>query len=153
MSSDCSKWEGGRITQTLRADGYNLKTAQRSVKGTALIFKEPIDIEAMIDLQTGRVQKVHPLGGKTVKNKIIVAPSLSYNTDLEFLIYLFSVNKCSPKAFVVIRASSNLILGAVLADIPVIYGFKDNPVDIIKTGDQVAVNFEKKSIEVKSKRS
>ena len=136
----------------MSAPDYNVNITKHSVSGTAVLFPDPIDLENQIDIRSGRVVLAgHPLEGKKITNKIMVAPNMSYNPDLEFLIYLFAVNKCSPKAFVVNRASSNLVLGAVLADIPVIYGFLEDLTEVVKTGDHIAVDFEKKSIEIKKR--
>jgi predicted aconitase with swiveling domain len=141
------------MTEWIRATGCNELTKCRSVTANTLVFKEPLAIDLLIDPNTGRITKSgHEHEGKSVKNKIIVAPGFAFNLDLEYLIYLLSMNKCSPKGVVVERASSNLILGSVLANFPLIYGFKEQIMDLVQNSYKITINLEKQSVKITKKK-
>jgi predicted aconitase with swiveling domain len=132
----------GKISTTLKS--------KRSVTGKTIIFNEPVDLESALDFKTGKIiQAGHVHEGKSIKNKIVVAPTFLFNPDLEYLIYLLAKNDCNPKGVVVEKASSSLILGAVMADIPIVYGLTDKKMEILRDKESLTINLEKQSVEIR----
>ena len=138
------------MNMELTAVGVNIRNPRKSTSGKAIVFSEPVDLEALINPRTGKViAEGHEHEGISVKNKILVAPKFAFNTELEFLVFLFASSEVAPKGIVVDKVSSNLILGAVMADIPIIYGFPETIIDFIRTGDNITINIVEKTITIK----
>jgi predicted aconitase with swiveling domain len=138
------------VSEKLNAVGVNIRNPRKSVSGKAIVFSEPVDLETQINPRTGKVISAgHVHEGLSVKNKIMVAPKFAFNPELEFLVFLFASSEVAPKGIIVDRVSSNLILGAVMADIPIIYGFQEPINDFIRTGDNVTINIVEKTITIK----
>jgi predicted aconitase with swiveling domain len=137
------------VTVSIKASGVNMLKERRSVTAETLVFNQPINLNSFIDFNSGAVKKKgHAHEGKSIKNKIIVAPSMSFDSDLEYLIYLLSKNQCSPRGIIVKSASSNLILGAVLADIPIIHGLEKGKLELISGSKKVTMDLEKGAVKI-----
>ena len=138
------------MTAVFTADAVTMQRPRRSVSGQAVAFSKSLDIERAIDLAGGKIREdVHENAGAAIRNKIVVAPGFSYNPDLEFLIFLLASGDNRPKGIVVQKASSNLILGAVMADIPIIYGLPHEFSDFVRTGDRISIDLERKEIKIR----
>ena len=138
------------MTVWFNAEGTSLYHGKRSITGDVMVFTEPVKFESSFDPRSGKV--ILPKSehfGKSIRNKIIVAPAVTYHSDLEFLVYLLEKHRCKPKGFIIKRASSSLILGAVLADIPIIYGFTEGSFDMLTTGEALTIDFERKAVRKK----
>jgi len=130
----------------------SMHTRKKSVTGSALVFPDALDMGTMIDPKSGKIMlSTHESTGSSIKNKIVLAPRFSYNLDLEYLLYLLAINEVKPKAIIVHKASSNLVLGSVMADIPLIYDLPEEVNDLVKNGDRITIDFDNKEIHLKNK--
>jgi predicted aconitase with swiveling domain len=147
MHAACT--EGGLAVKTelLEAKSSNSLNEYKSITGRSIVFTEPVKLDQLVEFSTGKIiQDDSDSYGTSIKNKIIVAPNFSFHPDLEYLIYLLSINDCRPKGIVVTRANSSLILGALLADIPIIHGFKERVPELIKSGEKITMNHQDRSV-------
>jgi len=120
-----------------------------TVKGTALVSKDPIGFYGGINIKTGIViEKGHPLEGKSVKDKILVFPCGKGSTVGSYVIYGLAKNKMGPKGIVNKETETIVATGVILAGIPCV-----DQVDIekIKDGDTVVLDADKATVEILNK--
>ena len=130
------------ITKTLRG----VTRSEGVAEGEALVTSQPIShFVHDIENDTGIVRMPnHELYGKSVKNKILVYPSVIGPTGGASGLFLKSkITKVGPKAIVCRRVDPIDIAGALEGEIPAVDGFKEDPTEEIKTGDWVEVRAER----------
>ena len=120
--------------------------AEGIVEGEALVSNQPIS-HFMYDIEndTGIIRMSnHELSGKSVADKIFVYPSVIGPTGGASGLFLKSkITKVGPKAIICRRVDPIDIAGALAGEIPAVDGFKEDPIEEIKTGDWVEVRAEK----------
>jgi predicted aconitase with swiveling domain len=107
-------------------------------KGEALVSKKPISFLGGVDPADGViVEKDHDLCGDCVKDKILCFPHGHGSTVGSYVLYALAKKNLAPKAIVNKTADPVVVVGAIIADIPMV-----DKVDIeqIKTGDTLEVN-------------
>lgn len=107
-------------------------------KAEALVSTKPISFLGDIDPKTGKViEKRHDLYGECVKGKVLCFPHGHGSTVGSYVLYALTKNKMAPEAIVNEKADPVIVVGAVIANIPMI-----DQVDIsrIETGDMVEVD-------------
>lgn len=107
-------------------------------KAEALVSTEPISFLGGIDPADGKIiVKGHDLCGKCVKDKILCFPHGHGSTVGSYVLYSLAKKSLAPKAIVNQTADPVVVVGAIIADIPMI-----DQIDIkqIRTGDMVEVN-------------
>jgi predicted aconitase with swiveling domain len=112
----------------------------------ALVSLKPISFLGDIDPATGKVVKInHDLYGACLKGKVLCFPHGHGSTVGSYVLYSLAKNGLAPKAIVNRWADPVIVVGAVMANIPMIDG-----VDIsqIKTGDLVEVDAYKGIVRV-----
>ena len=118
-------------------------------EGEALVTKDLIAFWGGTDWETGDIVEVgHEAKGKNVKGKILVFPTGKGGAGDTFGYYYLARSGKAPKALICNRAQNTTIAGALLVDTPMIYGFKEDVVKIIKSGDWVRVNSDDGEIEI-----
>ncbi|MEM1581361.1 MAG: DUF126 domain-containing protein [Candidatus Bathyarchaeia archaeon] len=109
-------------------------------KGMALVSARPLSFLGGVDSKSGVIiEKNHDLFGRSIKDSILCFPHGRGSTVGSFVLYSLAKNGLAPKAILNFIADPVVVVGAVIANIPMI----DN-VDITKinTGDTVEVNSE-----------
>ncbi|MEM1661059.1 MAG: DUF126 domain-containing protein [Candidatus Bathyarchaeia archaeon] len=104
----------------------------------ALVSSMPISFLGDVDQKTGLViAKTHDLYGKLLKGKVLCFPHGHGSTVGSYVLYSLAKSGLAPKAIVNERADPVIVVGAVMANIPMVDG-----VDItrIRTGDIVEVD-------------
>lgn len=115
-------------------------------RGYALVSKNPLSFLGGVDPAEGRVvERGHDLCGKCVKDKILCFPHGHGSTVGSYVLYALAKKKLSPKAIINKNADPVVVVGAIMANIPMI-----DQVDIeqIKTGDYVEVDADKGLVKV-----
>ena len=108
-----------------------------TLQGKALVSKKPISFLGGVDPNTGVIiEKNHDLNGECVKDKILCFPHGHGSTVGSYVMYALAKNNLAPKAILNERADPVIVVGAVLAKIPMIDQLK---IDEIKTGDMLEV--------------
>jgi len=107
-------------------------------KAEALISAKPISFLGGVDPADGRVvEKSHDLCGECIRDKILCFPYGHGSTVGSYVLYALAKKKLAPKAIVNQTADPVVVVGAIIADIPMV-----DRIDIkqIRNGDTVEVN-------------
>jgi len=120
-----------------------------TVEGEALVTTDLVAFWGGTDWETGDIVEVgHEAKGKNVKGKILVFPAGKGGAGDTFGYYYLARSGKAPKALICNRAQNTTIAGALLVDTPMIYGFTEDVVKLIKSGDRVRVNSDDGEIEI-----
>lgn len=125
------------------------KIVEGRTEGEALVTKEPLSFMGSINPKTGMViERGHEIEGQCLKGKILVFPCAKGSTGGSYMLYDVVKNGVGPTGIVNIEADSVVVIGAIVADLPMI-----DQVDIsqIKTGDFVMMDATKGILEVAEK--
>lgn len=119
-------------------------------EGEVLVCRKPVMLMSYVDMKSGLVYvKGHELEGENVKDKIIVSPCGCGSTAEEKSLILLKEAGVAPRAIIMGSAEyAPGVIGALLADIPMVYGFDQNSLSLIDTGDHVKVDADNGIIEV-----
>ena len=115
-------------------------------RAEALVSSKPISFLGGIDPADGRiVEKDHDLCGECVKDKILCFPHGHGSTVGSYVLYSLAKKGLAPKAIVNQTADPVVVVGAIIANVPMV-----DQVDIkkIKTGDTVEVDACKGTVRV-----
>jgi predicted aconitase with swiveling domain len=111
------------------------KIVEGVTEGEALVTKDPISFMGSINPKTGYViERGHEIEGQCMKGKILVFPSSKGSTGGSYMLYDVVKNGVGPKGIINIEAESIVVIGAIVADLPMIDRIDINQ---IKTGDYV----------------
>ncbi len=108
------------------------------VEGEALVTNDAISFMGTVDPKTGRIiERKHEIEGASIGGKILVFPSSKGSTGGSYMLYEVVKNGCGPLAIINIKAESVAVIGAIVADLPMVDG-----IDIakIKTGDHIRLD-------------
>ncbi|MEM2118843.1 MAG: DUF126 domain-containing protein [Candidatus Bathyarchaeia archaeon] len=118
----------------------------------ALVTSKPISFLGGINPADGKIiEKSHDLCGKCVKNKVLCFPHGHGSTVGSYVLYALKKKGLAPKAILNKTADPVVVVGAIIAEIPMM-----DKVDISKiaTGDTVDVDATKGIVTLlKKKRS
>jgi len=120
-----------------------------NVEGLALVSLKPISFLGGVDQNSGIIiEKSHDLQGKNVAKKILCFPNGHGSTVGSYVLYTLAKKWIGPKAIINQSADPVIVVGAIIADIPMI-----DQVDIrqIETDDKVEVDAEKGIVKVRKK--
>jgi predicted aconitase with swiveling domain len=107
-------------------------------KAEALVSTKPISFLGGVNPADGKVtEKNHDLCGECIKDKVLCFPHGYGSTVGSYVLYSLAKKKLAPKAIINQKADPVVVVGAIIADIPMI-----DQIDIkqIKTGDLVEVD-------------
>lgn len=107
-------------------------------RAEALVSMKPISFLGGVDPQTGIiVEKGSDIYGERVKDKVLCFPHGHGSTVGSYVIYALAKNSAAPAALVNEKADSVIVIGAVMANIPMV-----DQIDIskIRKGDIVEVD-------------
>ena len=115
-------------------------------RGEALVSKKPISFLGGVDPNTGVIiEKNHDLEGKCVKGKILCFPHGHGSTVGSYVMYALAKNDTAPKAIINEKADPVVVVGAVLARIPMIDQVN---IEEIETGAILEINCKEGCIKV-----
>jgi len=115
-------------------------------RGRALVSMKPISFLGGVDSNSGLIiERNHDLKGKSVKGRILCFPHGHGSTVGSYVLYSLAKKGLGPKAIVNQTADPVVVVGAIIANIPMI-----DQVDIqqITTGDNVEVDCSKGLIKI-----
>lgn len=107
-------------------------------KAEALVSSKPISFLGGVDPADGKIiEKNHDLCGECIKDKILCFPHGHGSTVGSYVLYSLAKKHLAPKAMLNQKADPVVVVGAIIAEIPML-----DQVDIerIKTGDTVEVD-------------
>ncbi|MEM2412888.1 MAG: DUF126 domain-containing protein, partial [Candidatus Bathyarchaeia archaeon] len=89
--------------------------------GEALVSTKPISFLGDVDPATGKIiEKRHDLYGECIKDKVLCFPHGHGSTVGSYVLYSLAKNGLAPKAIINRRADPVVVVGAVIASIPMI---------------------------------
>lgn len=91
--------------------------------GKALVSSDPISFYGSVDPKSGKViESEHDLSEKSIRNRILVFPRGKGSTVGSYKIYEMAKLGTAPKGMIVEKAEPIIVVGCVLADIPLLEG-------------------------------
>jgi predicted aconitase with swiveling domain len=106
--------------------------------GEALVSTKPISFLGGINPADGKIIEVnHELCGECVKDKVLCFPHGHGSTVGSYVLYSLAKKKLAPKAIVNQIADPVVVVGAIIASIPMVDQIN---VKRIKTGDLIEVD-------------
>jgi predicted aconitase with swiveling domain len=119
------------------------------VEGEALVTSDLVAFWAGTNWETGEIVEVgHEACGKSVTGKILVFPRGKGGAGETFGYYYLCRSGKAPKAMVCNRGMGQTVAGALLGNTPMVYGFAEDVVAGIKSGDIVRVDTDKGEVEI-----
>jgi hypothetical protein len=119
------------------------------VEGLALVSMKPISFLGGVDPDSGTIiEKSHDLQGKNITKRILCFPNGHGSTVGSYVLYSLAKKGIGPKAIINQSADPVIVVGAIIADIPMM-----DQVDIkqIQTDDEVEVDAEKGTVKIRKK--
>ena len=125
-----------------------------TVEGEALVTTDLVAFWGGTDWETGEIVEIgHQAKGKNMARKILVCPAGKGGAGDTFGYYYLYKSGKAPKAIVCNRGQGTTLAGALLTDTPMIYGFKENVVDLVSDGDTVKVDSETGEVTITKKNA
>ncbi|MGQ9545113.1 MAG: DUF126 domain-containing protein [Candidatus Bathycorpusculaceae bacterium] len=115
-------------------------------KAEALVSAKPISFLGGVDPADGKIiERNHDLFGECIKDKILCFPYGHGSTVGSYVLYSLAKKNCAPKAIINQTADPVVVVGAIIANIPML-----DQIDIeqITTGDMVEVDAYKGFIRI-----
>lgn len=117
------------------------------VEGEAIVTSQRLSFLGGVDPEKGLItEKGHELCNTSMKDKILVFPSLKGSAAGMWIIERLTRHNCGPKAMIVDKSDGILIGGVVLGDIPTVE--YESSTTTIKTGQKVKVDGKQGTIEI-----
>lgn len=111
------------------------KIVEGVAEGEALVTKDTISFMGTINPKTGYIiEKGHEIEGQCMKDKILVFPASKGSTGGSYMLYDVVKNGVGPKGIVNIEAESIVVIGAIVAELPMVDRIDINQ---IQTGDYI----------------
>jgi len=118
-------------------------------EGSVLVMREGFSPRYDLDRISGIISRVgHSAEGESIQNKILVIPTVKGGVAGGWAFYDLMYKNISPKALVLGKINPVMVQGGVLAGLAVTQGWSEDLIAILKNGDQVRINPEKKQIEI-----
>jgi predicted aconitase with swiveling domain len=129
---------------------YTVLHGRRIVEGhcraKALVSTKPISFLGDVDLATGKiVEKRHDLYGEYVKDRVLCFPHGHGSTVGSYVLYSLAKTGLAPKAIINRKADPVIVMGAVIANIPMI---DQIDISMIRSGDVVEVDAYKGVVKI-----
>jgi predicted aconitase with swiveling domain len=116
-------------------------------EGEALVSRTPFSFFLGVNTDTGVIiEERHEHQGKSIAGKILVYPFGKGSSGDCLRLWRCANNGVAPIAIINSKPDPVHVQGAIIASIPMVYGFDGNPVELIKTGDRVIIDGENVTI-------
>jgi predicted aconitase with swiveling domain len=130
------------------------KVAKGKAEGEALVSRQPFHFLHQVDTKTGVViGKDNDWKDISITGKILVFPLGRGSTACAYVLYEMARNGTQPKGIINLRADPVLAVGAIISNIPMIDKLDGNPIELIKTGDDVELDADSGMVRVRSRES
>jgi hypothetical protein len=119
------------------------------VEGEAVVSQEGFSPRYDLDRWTGEITKPgHKLEGTNIRDKICFFPTAKGGIAAGWAFYDIRHKQIAPKAFVFGVTNPVMVQGAVFAGITITEGWSCEPSTVVRNGDWVRVDPQRKTIEV-----
>lgn len=115
-------------------------------KAEALVSKKPLSFLGGVNPDTGRIDdRDHDLYGRCIKDKILCFPHGHGSTVGSYVLYSLTKKNLAPKAIINQEADPVVVVGAIIAQIPMIAQIDINR---IRTGDVLVIDGKRGVVEI-----
>ncbi|MEM1563106.1 MAG: DUF126 domain-containing protein [Candidatus Bathyarchaeia archaeon] len=115
-------------------------------KAEALVSTMPISFLGDVDPETGKIiEKRHDLYGESIKDRVLCFPHGHGSTVGSYVLYSLAKKGLAPKAIINQKADPVIVVGAVIANIPMVDKID---IDKIKSGDLIEVDAYKGTVKI-----
>ena len=119
------------------------------VEGEAVVSAEGFSPRYDLDRWSGLISKPgHELEGTNIRDKILFFPTAKGGIAAGWAFFDIKHKGIAPKAFVFGVTNPVMVQGAVFAGIAITEGWDPAPAGVVRTGDWVRVDPERKVVEV-----
>ena len=120
-----------------------------SIEGQVLVMREGFSPRYDLDRITGIISRIgHSVEGESVCNKILVIPTVKGGVAGGWAFFDLLYKNISPKALIFGKLNPVMVQGAVLAGLTITEGWSEDLLSILKNGDRVRIEPEKKRLEI-----
>ncbi|MCH8905834.1 MAG: DUF126 domain-containing protein [Candidatus Heimdallarchaeota archaeon] len=113
------------------------------IKAKAIVTKEPVTFLGFVDAKTGLItQEGHELNGKSLTGKIFVFPKGVGSTVGPYTLINLVKNSKGPLAIINRESDQGTVSGCSVAQIPLAYGFINDPTEFIQEDDEITIVFK-----------
>jgi len=110
------------------------------LEGEVLVSSTPISFFGDVDVNTGAiVNPANPLKGRSISGKILLIPHGRGSTVGSYILYRMSLKGTAPKCVLALRPDTMTLVGCVIADIPIAFGFPESMLTYISSDMHVSV--------------
>lgn len=122
-----------------------------AVTGQALVMREGFSPRYDLDRWTGIISRIgHSAEGESIRDRVLVIPTTKGGVAGGWA-FLDLLNKgIAPKALVFGKLNPVMVQGAVLARMPVMEGWDQNLLELVRTGDSIQLDPASKTIVVRN---
>jgi len=120
-----------------------------SIEGQVLVMREGFSPRYDLDRITGIISRIgHSVEGESVRNKILVIPTVKGGVAGGWAFFDLLYKNISPKALIFGKLNPVMVQGAVLAGLTITEGWSEDLLSILKNGDRVRIEPDKKRLEI-----
>lgn len=125
------------------------RASGKTVEGEAIISSEGFSPRYDLDRWTGEISRPgHAIEGENVTGKVLFFPTAKGGIAAGWAYYDLVSKGIAPKALVFGKTNPVMVQGAVFAGITITEGWSREPSEVIRTGDTVRVDPERRRVEV-----
>jgi predicted aconitase with swiveling domain len=111
------------------------------VAGKALVMREGFSPRYDLDRWTGIISRIgHSAEGESIQDKILIIPTTKGGVAGGWAFYDLLKKGIAPKALIFGKLNPVMVQGAVLARMPIMEGWDQNLLQLVKTGDSVQLD-------------
>ncbi len=119
-------------------------TINKQLSGELMVSKKPLSFLGGINYVTGKIiDPHHDLYGQCMEGKIFVYPFGKGSTGDCIRLWAAHVYHKAPVAIINVDPDAIQLEGALLAEIPVLFGFEEDIYEHLKTGNRVSIDGNK----------
>jgi len=120
-----------------------------AIEGEVLVMREGFSPRYDLDRISGIISRIgHSVEGESIHNKILVIPTVKGGVAGGWAFFDLIHKNISPKALVFGKLNPVMVQGAVLAGLTITEGWSEDLLSILKNGDHVRIDPEKKILEI-----
>lgn len=118
-------------------------------EGKVLVMKEGFSPRYDLDRITGIISRIgHSAEGESVHNKVLVIPTVKGGVAGGWAFFDLLHKHIAPKALIFGKLNPVMVQGAVLAKLTICEGWSEDLLKILKNGDHVMIDPEKKQLDI-----
>ena len=111
------------------------------ITGKALVMREGFSPRYDLDRWTGIISRIgHSAEGESIQDKILIIPTTKGGVAGGWAFYDLLKKGIAPKALIFGKLNPVMVQGAVLARMPIMEGWDQNLLQLVKTGDSVQLD-------------